>query len=536
MLLEIHCDLFRTKSVHFKNSLNVVLGDANATNSIGKSTLLMVVDFVFGGDTFLEFNEDVVRELGHHEYRFAFGFMEEIFWFSRTTENPRHVVVCDATYTPQQIISITEYTTFLKANYASDLSITFRALVSLYSRVWGKPNAILVERPLHTTPVQKTSECIDNLIKTFDLYNGIRSLAMVQQEADLEVKAIRAAQRHEIIPRVTKTEYKNSNEQILTLKKSIEDIRLNLAAYAVSLGEIVNDEVLTLKAKKDKLVDARFNAIGRLHRIEKNIDQNRVVRSKTFLGLVEYFPEINRERLEQVETFHNKVTEILKAELLQSKSELEQELLEINSAIEDVESGIREILGSVGSAEGVVDQVCEVAVALQKAETTKTTYERVAALSDTLKETAEKIDAEKRIILNQIEGQINDGMRRLTSAIIGKERKSPTLTFANDSYSFDVYDDTGTGTAFIALILFDLAVFRATQMPFLIHDSLLFKNIETDSVGQLLTHYLETSKQSFIALDEIQKYGNEVASLLESRCVIKLSDDDVLYVKDWRPR
>lgn len=66
MLREIRCEKFRTGVVTFHPGLNVVLGDENATNSIGKSTLLMLVDFVFGGSTLLEWNQDVVAELGHH--------------------------------------------------------------------------------------------------------------------------------------------------------------------------------------------------------------------------------------------------------------------------------------------------------------------------------------------------------------------------------------------------------------------------------------------------------------------------------------
>jgi hypothetical protein len=45
---------------------------------------------------------------------------------------------------------------------------------------------------------------------------------------------------------------------------------------------------------------------------------------------------------------------------------------------------------------------------------------------------------------------------------------------------------------------------------------------------------METTKQSFIALDEIEKYGASNAELLRQRSVIRLDDDHVLYVKDWR--
>ena len=51
MLTEIQCDKFikygqpRGK-IHFHKGLNAIIGDDNGSNSIGKSTFLMILDFV----------------------------------------------------------------------------------------------------------------------------------------------------------------------------------------------------------------------------------------------------------------------------------------------------------------------------------------------------------------------------------------------------------------------------------------------------------------------------------------------------------
>jgi len=97
-----------------------------------------------------------------------------------------------------------------------------------------------------------------------------------------------------------------------------------------------------------------------------------------------------------------------------------------------------------------------------------------------------------------------------------------------------VSEDTGTGTAYANLIVLDLTIFKATTLPFIAHDSLLFKNIENDSVANLFKEYSSTEKQSFIAIDEIYKYGIEASALLRARSVIQLDNNNVLYVKDWR--
>jgi len=61
MLFEIRSDQFRTKHIGFHKGLNVILGDENATNSIGKSNLLMIIDFAFGGNSLLNHNQDLIK-------------------------------------------------------------------------------------------------------------------------------------------------------------------------------------------------------------------------------------------------------------------------------------------------------------------------------------------------------------------------------------------------------------------------------------------------------------------------------------------
>ena len=55
MLVEMMSPAFKEKSevrppIKFKDGLNVVLGKEDGTNSIGKSSALLAIDFAFGGD------------------------------------------------------------------------------------------------------------------------------------------------------------------------------------------------------------------------------------------------------------------------------------------------------------------------------------------------------------------------------------------------------------------------------------------------------------------------------------------------------
>ena len=72
MLCEIYCDKFVSDGVErppirFNDGLNVVLGDNSGANSIGKSTFLMIIDFVFGGNDYIEKYADGIDQVGLHK-------------------------------------------------------------------------------------------------------------------------------------------------------------------------------------------------------------------------------------------------------------------------------------------------------------------------------------------------------------------------------------------------------------------------------------------------------------------------------------
>ena len=294
MLVEIRCKMFRTEVVRFQPGLNVVLGDENATNSIGKSTLLMVIDFCYGGNDLLTHNTDLVTELGHHDYFFAFRFEGQEYRFRRGTFQPSLVYVCDEGYEPVRSISTEEYTAFLKQSYKIILpDLSFRALVGLYLRVWGRDN-LSVERPLHVVQNQPAHQCVDNLIKTFDRYDTIRDVTAVLTSTEEKVKAITAATKHDIVPAVSKRAYEENQKRISTLEGELADIRANLAKYATNISEIVNKEVLELKLEKDRLLAQWLTLANRLQRIQGNLHDSRAIRSESFQDLVNFFPEINQ--------------------------------------------------------------------------------------------------------------------------------------------------------------------------------------------------------------------------------------------------
>jgi hypothetical protein len=311
---------------------------------------------------------------------------------------------------------------------------------------------------------------------------------------------------------------------------------VNLARYTANVSEVVNRELLELKEQKDCLLALRLTLASRLQRVQSNLRGSRAVRSENFQELVRFFPAIDQDRLARVGEFHTGVARILRSELDASQTQIEEQLAVIDQELASVDERMAQSLNTVEAPAALVDRVAEVATKIKSAHEENGRYEHEARLRAEMKRLKEGLQSEKETILVVIEKTINDSMRRIMTERFGPERKSPYLKLRERSYSFEVEEDTGTGVAYTGLVLFDLTIFLLTRLPVLGHDTVIFKNIENDSVSRLLPVYLETAKQSFVAIDEIEKYGPETSAFLTEHRVLQLDTKNLFYIKDWRGR
>lgn len=536
MLTEIRSDQFRAREIKFGPSLNIVLGDDNATNSIGKSSLLMVIDFVFGGSALLEHNKDIVHELGHHDYHFAFKFSGELFKFRRGTLEPSIVYRWDNDYENAQPLELERFTAFLKVSYGVESDdVSFRSLVGLFSRVWGKEN-LDVHKPLHVVHNQRARDCVDNLIRIFNRYASIRSLASELKANEQKREALREAFASEIIPRIGKREYESNGQRMVQIESEIDEIKNNLARFATNIAEIANREVHELKVQKDKLLSFRLDLVTKLSRIQQNMSENRYLKSRHFTSIKQFFPEINTQRLEAIDRFHSGLASALRQEFESSQRALQDELRAVDQELEDINGQMAATLSTIENPTHIIDRIYELADRLNIAKKENSYYDSNEELKASVGGLKSQLSEEKSRVISFIESAINDTIKRIMSRVFGATRKSPSITITESNYRYTVQEDTGTGTAYSSLLVLDLAIFSLTFLPCVSHDSVLFKNIENDSVAKLFEIYLESQKQSFVAIDEVDKYGPHMAEALRARSVVQLSNDSVLYVKDWRQR
>jgi Uncharacterised protein conserved in bacteria (DUF2326) len=131
---------------------------------------------------------------------------------------------------------------------------------------------------------------------------------------------------------------------------------------------------------------------------------------------------------------------------------------------------------------------------------------------------------------------INSGMNSFIERIYDDNPISPKISFLKNDYIFDHGDDRGTGKGFADLICFDLTFLKSTILPCLIHDILLFKNMDVPAVEKLISIYSEFQKQIFIAIDEKSKYSRETQKKINAAMCLELSENNVAFKVKWKKK
>lgn len=126
-------------------------------------------------------------------------------------------------------------------------------------------------------------------------------------------------------------------------------------------------------------------------------------------------------------------------------------------------------------------------------------------------------------------------MEEFNDTLFPVKKKPPYVHFnAYNSYRFETPDNTGTGSNYKGMIVYDLAVLFTTALPAIAHDSLLFSDLSKDAVDGIIKIYTSTKKQIFIAYDKQGDCRPDTKKTLEERCVLRISNENCeLYGRSW---
>ncbi|KGP75459.1 chromosome partitioning protein ParA [Desulfosporosinus sp. Tol-M] len=542
MLTEISCELFRVnglarKPIRFDKGLNIILGGKTGVNSIGKSTMLLIIDFAFGGDTYAK--SDAVKQLGNHNIHFTFEFDGKPYYFIRHTATPGNIFQVNKNNNIVATIKSDDYTKWLSEHYHMNFAgVQFRNTISRFFRIYGKNNYNEL-RPLQMRGGTESQElAIHVLIALFNQYESVLAFEEQLKLAEDRIAAFREARKYQFIPSAVDglKKYEDNISVIASLKQ-------DKAELETSNNQAVNSEEVEKANQANALMiqmqDARRlmnQKENDLHLINLNMSQGIYPTEADLTSLHELFPEANLQKLIDIERFHNKIQTILQDELEAAKSRLKEELIPLKQMVDRLQKQAEEIRPSMAFSQEFLSAYTQLDRRIHKLEDENEAFDTRNTLQNEKKGASDRLKSQMVTVLKIVELVINRHMSEISDFVSQGKDNPPILGIKEyNSYSFETPKDTGTGTNFKGMLIYDLSILNSTALPALAHDSLLFANVSDETIEQILALYArEKQKQIFIAFDREGKYDVETQSIIKENTVLKLdADEQALFGWKW---
>lgn len=540
MLVEIQCDKFQKNGemrapIRFHEGLNAVLGDDNGSNSIGKSTFLMILDFVFGGDDYVKKCTDVQDNVGEHTINFTFRFDGEDYHFSRNTVKYKEVVKCDENYRPlpdEEPLSKKAYGAFLCGKYGLTADgITWRCAVGRFIRVY-KRETLDEERPLQAAKDEKVADAIKSYMKLFDRYAAVEAQSKQAAAAEDEKESFRKTTQQYNHVRATKTQKEKEANELRIAKLEEQEKKL---AQENNQGLLDLDSMTAqhLSELQEKLINYRRQKADvqtQLNAVRRDMTGQKKVFKRTFSALEKFFPAEDFKALEDIERFHQKLSKILNDEFQETEKDLSTTYVLLNNEIVKIKDEIIQTKTVPNVSQAILKEYARITTELNNLHEANNNFDELERLKKVASDYAQTRDEVISQQLMQIESSVNQKMREITLEILHDEQHMPPILRLEklNKYTFKTPNDGGTGAQYRGLITFDLANMAIAPVPFVVHDSVLLKNIEKSVFSEIIKVYekqKESGKQVFMAYDILDSYSEETQRIVNENAVLELSPE-----------
>lgn len=544
MLLEIRCKEFKDGDelrdpIIFHPGLNTIMGASRASNSIGKTTFLLVIDFAFGGRDYVMLNNDVTKNVGEHSVEFAFKFGDDIYRFSRSTNDLNYVVECDENYEPKpnSKMSIDTYCEFLAKQYQMEaLNATFRELVSGYFRIYGRNN--YDERhPLRAHGNDTMEAGIRRLLQLYGKYGAIGEIVALFEEAAEKETTHKNALKHQYIRGVTRAEDFEAN------KKRIEELQIKKESLASKSADGLLDldslQASRLSEIKKKLAGLRrqrgkLNSQIRAMTTDMEIDESSFKRD--YSELSEFFPDVDIKHIEEIDAFHRQLKTVLKSQYKDNQKKLNDALELIELQITVLEREVAEINDEPHLTKAVLDDYASLDREMKNLRDANDYFESHKVLHQTTVDLQERMDKLVSETTAELQTDINVGLRELNQKVCEPGTTSPKLLIKGaKTYTYSISNDTGTGSQTRGMLLFDLLSLNMTKLPAVIEDSMSLKQIEDQVILNIFELFHKSKKQIFVSIDKGESYSEDktIPAILKDTTVLELSAGHELYGRPW---
>ena len=299
-----------------------------------------------------------------------------------------------------------------------------------------------------------------------------------------------------------------------------------------------SEEIIHLTELRKKLQQLRIKRScldSKKNRIENQIKTKTPLFSDDFQVLKQYFPDINIKPIEEVEEFHKTLSGILQDELSTELKKTQNSLNEVLENIQNISQELESFDIPNNISRKMLQEYAKIDQQIIMLKKQLQNYDNLLELTETTKIYLKEYNRVSQNVLEEIQRNINTQMQIFDDFIYKGQKKPPELKLSPSKYVFRTIDDTGTGTSYKSLAVLDLSILKLTNLPALIHDSPIFKNIGDEPISRMIELYMNFyQKQIFIALDKASSYDDATRNRLEEAAVLRLSaSSSALFGRCW---
>ena len=378
---------------------------------------------------------------------------------------------------------------------------------------------------------------VDVLVKLFDRYKDVEIYTNRLNEQKKMLSTFREARKYQFIPDMVdgKKQFKENLIQINNLQVELDNLVYEQA-------ESKNEADIEKSRIKSQLQNILLRLETELQSKKRRMELLDMIfeyglypTSTDLSALQDFFPNVNLRKIYEVEKYHQKLACILDEQFSDEQEVLQKEIAYMDNRVQEVRMKIDE-LGFVGTlSKDFLDKHSEIKGRINALKAQNDAFLMLKDLQDNKKKADDVLKRAIEDILINIENSINSKMKEYNNLLFTEQRKAPYLRFKEyNSYIFETPDDTGTGSNYKGMVVYDLAILALTAIPAIAHDSLILKNIGDGAVDGIMKIYAESKKQVFIAFDKQTAYMPDTQKIIANNTVLKLSDGNCeLYGESW---
>lgn len=554
MLKEIWSERFKNhdspeKAVQLKSGLNVVIGITEtgneSGNSLGKSTFLHIIDFILGGESFLKTKS--FKNAGEHKIYYMFNFSGKEFRFCRTVSKHSVVYKCQSDYSyteADKYDSLDDYKKFLAAQYKIDTSeLSFRDWISPFFKIFNKsPN--FKDRPLMNTSTSSEQEEIHTLEKIFNRFLEIKEMVEVTAKRKnlTDVKKYISKKKIELKELNTISNPKEIKKEIEALESNKQQLLENQNAYIKELDAKTSTRLADINAQLSILRRKRNRLNSQISNLKKENTKESSPTRESFELLKQFFPDVNIRKIEEIESFHSKLSEILKTEYIEKIDELNKQLQPIDRTIQELQNDFYSLSGNNDFQMPFLNEYTKLQSKINDKNADLERYYENQRIIKEAKEAKPVLIHKESEILNDIAREINPVLADFSEKVLGTNYCKIQIYFEDASkYSVSVITDDGTSTTYLAPIAFDLAILKLSLLPVIAHDSYLFSDTKGKRFDSLMQYYDSMNtlvgKQIFISVHQRKapnEFSDSTNQIIERNKVLVLQENgNELYGENW---